>query len=90
MECTKEEIKATNKLATNIMRKFHANDRSGRLLYLFVRQLTKVTGQYAYRPDDKYRFVVITMDEYNKLKNNSSNNCVKDDLNWIKEMSNNI
>lgn len=69
MEYTHKEKQTINRLAHKIMHKFYTNgDRSGRLLYLFARCLSKLMCLYAYGFDDKYRFIVLTQDEYKELK----------------------
>lgn len=90
-EYTREEKHAVQILAHKIMHKFYTNgDRSGRLLYLFARCLSKLMCLYAYGFDDKYRFVVLTQGEYKELKRNSKDEDAEDDLSWVKEMSDNI
>ena len=90
-EYTREEKQTINRLAHKIMHKFYTNgDRSGRLLYLFARCLSKLMGLYAYGFDDKYKFVVLTQDEYKELKNNSKDEDTEDDLSWVKEMIDSI
>ena len=90
-EYTREEKHAVQILAHKIMHKFYTNgDRSGRLLYLFAKCLSKLMGLYAYQFDDKYKFIVLTQDEYKELKNNSKDEDAEDDLSWMKEMTKNI
>lgn len=90
-EYTREEKHAVQILAHKIMHKFYTNgDRSGRLLYLFARCLSKSMGLYAYGFDDKYKFVVLTQDEYEELKNSSCGKAAEDDLAWMKEMIDSI
>ena len=59
-----------SKLANGIMYELFKEDRSGRLLYLFAKQLCAVSKLQAFDAciDDKYKFVVITKEEYERLK----------------------
>lgn len=74
VECTDEERRAANRLASEVLRLIfkNDNDRTGRWLYLFMQHLTKASRMYAYYGlrDKRYRFVVITEDEYKMLKDN--------------------
>lgn len=58
-----------SKLANGIMCEIFKEDRSGRLLYLFAKKLCAVSKLKAFDAciDDKYKFVVIAKDEYEKL-----------------------
>ena len=68
MNYTEEEHCEMNKLASETMMKIYEGDTSGRLLYLFCKKLCAISKLKGYGIDDKYKFVVITEDEYNKLK----------------------
>ena len=59
-----------SKLANGVMMAMHIEDKSGRLLYLFVKKLCAISKLKAFDAciDDKNKFVVITQDEYEKLK----------------------
>ena len=59
-----------SKLANGIMFAIFNEDRSGRLLYLFAKKLYAVSKLKAFDAciDDKYKFVVITKEEYERLK----------------------
>ena len=74
IECTEEERKIAERLAFEVLKLIfkYDKDRTGRWLYLFMQYLTKLTRMYAYYGlrDKKYRFVVITEDEYKKLQDN--------------------
>lgn len=62
-----------SKLANGIMWTIFKEDKSGRLLYLFAKKLCALSKLKAFDAciDDKYKFVVITKDEYKKLKCNT-------------------
>lgn len=59
-----------HRAASKIMTEIHQEDRSGKLLYLFCKNLYKISKLRAYgiTMDDEYKFVVITENEYKKLK----------------------
>lgn len=69
---TETELGISN-LANGVMWAFFKEDKSGRLLYLFLRKLYGLSKLPAIAAciDDKYKFVVITKDEYEKLKSNT-------------------
>ena len=90
MKYTDEERYTVQRLATSIIKKFVANDRSGRLLYLFVCQLRNLSELKGFRSKDEYRFKVITKEEYEKLTNNLDSENTNDNLGWIKNITNNI
>lgn len=58
--------------ASEIIAKIYQEDRSGKLLYLFCKSLYKTSKLRAYdiSRDNEYKFVVLTEDEYKKLKGN--------------------
>ena len=62
-----------SKLANGIMCAIFKEDKSGRLLYLFAKKLCALSKLKAFDAciDDKYKFVVITKDEYKKLECNT-------------------
>lgn len=66
---TEKEIQINN-LAHGIVWTVFKEDQSGRLLYLFAKKLCAVLKLKAFDAciDDKYKFVVITKDEYENLK----------------------
>lgn len=70
MKFTNEETHEMSKLASEVLTKIHREDRSGKLLYLFCVKLCALSRLLAYRitMDDEYKFVVITEDEYKRLK----------------------
>lgn len=72
MRFTQEEIHKMNRFASEILMKIHQEDKSGKLLYLFCVRLCALSRLRAYRitMDDKYKFTIITEDEYKKLKGN--------------------
>ena len=55
-----------SKLANGIMCTIFKEDNSGRLLYLFVKKICGLSRLPAFNAciDDKYKFIVITRDEY--------------------------
>lgn len=61
-----------HRVASEIMTRIHQEDKSGKLLYLFCKNLYKISKLRAYciTMDDEYKFVVITENEYKKLKGN--------------------
>lgn len=61
-----------HRAASEIITKIYQEDRSGKLLYLFCKSLRNISKLRAYdiSRDDEYKFVVITEDEYKKLKGN--------------------
>lgn len=61
-----------HRAASEIMTKLHQEDRSGKLLYLFCKSLYKTSKLRAYdiSRDNEYKFVVLTEDEYKKLRSN--------------------
>lgn len=58
--------------ASEIITKIYQEDRSGKLLYLFCKSLYKTSKLRVYdiSRDNEYKFVVLTEDEYKKLKDN--------------------
>ena len=72
MVYTEKELHEMSILASKIMTEIHIEDRTGKLPYLFCKQLCAISRLKAYdiSRDDKYKFVVITEDEYKKLKGN--------------------
>lgn len=68
MNYTAEERYNMNRLASEIMTEIYRQDNTGRLLYLFCRKLCAISKLRAYGIDNKYKFVVITEDEYEQLK----------------------
>lgn len=61
-----------HRAASEMMTKIYQEDRSGKLLYLFCKNLYKISKLRAYgiTMDDEYKFTVITENEYKKLKDN--------------------
>lgn len=59
-----------SKLANGIMTTIHREDKSGRLLYLFVKKLCALSKLAAFDScvDDRYKFIVITKNEYDYKK----------------------
>lgn len=59
-----------SRAASEIMTIIHREDRSGKLLYWFCVKLCAFSRLRAYRitMDDEYKFVVVTENEYRKLK----------------------
>lgn len=68
MNYTEEEQHEMNILASETMMKIYGKDTSGRLLCLFCKKLCAISKLKAYGIDDKYKFVVVTEDEYKTLK----------------------
>lgn len=70
MKHTENHCVKMDRLASEIMMKIYKHDKSGRLLYLFCKKLCAISKLRGFGIDDKYKFVVITEDEYKKLKDN--------------------
>ena len=72
MDYTEKELHKMSRLASETMTKIHREDRSGKLLHLFCKKLCAISKLRAYdiSRDNKYKFVVITEDEYKRLKDN--------------------
>lgn len=68
MKYTNEERIKIHNLAYQTIIEFYKNDMSGRLLYLFVKKLSGISKLLAFKGEEKYRFVVISENEYKKLK----------------------
>ena len=66
----REFERIARRAASEIITKIHQEDKSGKLLYLFCKSLSKISKlrAYGWGIDDEYKFVVITEDEYRKLK----------------------
>ena len=66
---TEKEVQI-RKLANEIMWEIFKEDNTGRLLYLFVKKICAVSKLKAFDAciDDKYKFIVITKDEYDYKK----------------------
>lgn len=66
LDCRKE----AQHLASKVMTEIHKRDKTGELLYSFVRQLKFISKMYAYRGSlkDEYDFEIVLADEYKKLK----------------------
>lgn len=71
--------KLAERFAGEVMWEIFKREKTGKLLYLFVQYLSRMPKMYAYRGhiDDKYKFVVITEDEYKKLKDEQQNDGFK-------------
>lgn len=69
----KDIYRMAHRAASEVMIKIHQEDKSGELLYLFCKSLYKISKLRAYdsRIDNRYKFVVLTEDEYNELKGDS-------------------
>lgn len=63
---TEREYKNINTMAVKIIDAFWKYGDTGRLLFLLVKRISVITRLAAYRND--YNFVVISKDEYEKLK----------------------
>lgn len=84
MKYTDEERHEIHRLAQEIITKFVINDRSGRLLYLLMCQLSGLSKLAGFRGDDEYRFSVVKENEYKKFKEFLSKE--DDDLTWLKDI----
>ena len=84
MKYTDEERHEIHRLAQEIITKFVINDRSGRLLYLLMCQLSGLSKLTGFRGDDEYRFSVVKECEYKKFKEFLSKE--DDDLTWLKDI----
>lgn len=54
--------------ASEIIWKITSKDRSGKLLYYFMKKLQALSKLSGYKGDKEYRFYVITEDEYRDLR----------------------
>lgn len=61
------EKKLMHSLAAIIIRTLHEKDNTGRLLYLFCKNLYSISKLPAYNIPNKHKFVVLTEDEYKDL-----------------------
>ena len=68
MKYTKEEVHEISKLSSEILMKLYEDDRSGRLLRLFITKLIAMSKLKGYGIDDENKLYVVTKDEYGKLK----------------------
>lgn len=66
-----------NIMANKVMAKLYGDDRSGRLLALFVKRLCSISRLAAYGIDDENKLYVVTKDKYEKLKGNKDMKCVR-------------
>lgn len=77
MEYTKEEQYEINKLSGEILIKLYQMDRSGRLLYLFVKKLSAKSRMKAFGIKDEYSPFVVSRDEYKKINSGSNGENMK-------------
>lgn len=77
MEYTKEEVSKISRLSSETMMELYSNDRSGRLLRLFITKLIAMSKLKGYGIDDENKLYVITKDEYERLKENKDMKCVR-------------
>lgn len=59
-----------HRAATEVIGRITSKDRSGKLLYYFVKQLQSLSKLLGYKGEKEYGFYVITEDEYRKLRGN--------------------
>ena len=57
-----------HRAAMEVLCRIASKDRSGKLLYDFVKHLIAVSKLTGFKGEEKYRLYVVTEDEYNKLK----------------------
>lgn len=57
-----------HRAASEIIWKITSKDRSGKLLYRFVKQLQALSKLFSFKGEKEYRFYVVTEDEYRELK----------------------
>lgn len=89
MNYTNEERHEIHRLAQEIIKKFVINDRSGRLLYLLMHQLSGLSRLTGFKGEGKYRFYVVSEEEYNKIKSKQIEeffNKENDNLSWLKDI----
>lgn len=77
MKYTEEELCEISRLADDILMKLYQMDRSGRLLYLFVKKLSAKSRLKGYGIDDKYTPFVVSKDEHKKINNDLSDKKTK-------------
>jgi hypothetical protein len=64
---TEKELQIS-KLANGVMMTLWQEDRSGKLLHLFIAKLCGLTRLQAFCIDDKYKSYIVTKEEYEQLK----------------------
>ena len=67
-ECEPDIRMMANRAANEVICKITSKDRSGELLYYFVKHLQNLSRLTGFKSFDEYRFFVIKEDEYKKLK----------------------
>lgn len=67
-DITDKKIAEINKLVYETMSKLYEEDRSGRLLHLFVTKLIAISKLKGYGIDDENKLYVVTKNEYEKLE----------------------
>lgn len=66
MKYTNEERMAVSRFASKIVGKFHEIDKSGRLLYLLVCQISAISKLKAYSVCNEHPFKVVKIDKHGK------------------------
>ena len=57
-----------HRAASEVICKITSKDRSGKLLYHFVKQLQALSKLWGYKGEKEYEFYVVTEDEYRNLR----------------------
>lgn len=65
----KDIHRMAHRAASEIMTKIYQEDRSGKLLYLFCKNLSKISKLLGFKSEKEYSFYIITEDKYRKLMN---------------------
>lgn len=68
-----DKVSEMSYLANDIMAKLYDEDRSGKLLRLFITKLIAISKLKAYGIDDENKLYVVTKTEYDKLKDSNVN-----------------
>lgn len=76
-EMLEDKIYEVSGLANKVMTRLYGEDRSGRLLRLFVTKLIAMSKLKGYGIDEENKLYVITKVEYEKLKGNKDMKCVR-------------
>jgi hypothetical protein len=77
MDYTKEELYEISRLSDEMLMKLYKMDRSGRLLYLFIKKLSAKSRMKAFGIEDKYTPFVVSKDEHKKINSDLSGDNMK-------------
>lgn len=68
IKCERDVFKMGRRMAQEIITKICQEDRSGSLLFYFVKHLQILSKLQGFKGSDEYNFLVIKEDEYRELK----------------------